>query len=314
MTPFKKKLMETLRATKIDILQINLGYICNLTCKHCHVEAGPHRTEIMSQKVMDKCLTTLTEHPISTIDITGGAPEMHPQFSWFLQECAKLNRRLIVRSNGVILLDNQYSNLIDLYTRLKVELVISLPHLDPAHTDRQRGEGVFNKDIQALQTLSQKGYGVPGSGLILDLVHNPGGAYLPGSQPSLEQQYKETLRTKYNIQFNNLFCITNMPLGRYKDFLQRTDNYDDYMQTLITAFNPTAVKNVMCKSTISVAWDGVLYDCDFNQVLGLPITKETHSNIMDFDFQKLSQRQIVIDDHCYGCTAGAGSSCQGEIS
>lgn len=263
---------------------------------------------------MEMSLGILMENPIPTIDITGGAPEMHPDLRWFLEQCADLKRRIQVRTNGVILLEKEFSVFIDLYARLGVEVVVSLPHLDVKMTERQRGSGVYNKLIEAIRKLNDKGYGRAGSGLILNLVHNPSGAYLPSLQGSLEAHYRQVLQEKFGIVFNNLFCITNMPIGRYLNYLQRTDNYEDYMSTLVNAFNPATLANVMCKTTLSVAWDGEIYDCDFNQVLGMPINSGVPDNIAAFEFSRLSSRRIVTGNHCYGCTAGAGSSCRGTLT
>jgi radical SAM/Cys-rich protein len=286
---FEEKLKESkqypLRAEKIEILQINVGRCCNLCCKHCHVQAGP--------------------------DITGGAPEMNPNLAWFVREAAKLNKRLIVRTNLVILLEEEYKKFIDIYTENKVEIVGSLPDYQAEKSDRQRGKGFFHKSIEVLKQLSQRGYGKKDSGLVLDLVYNPVGAYLPGSQSAIEHEYRIRLKKEYDIEFNHLFCITNMPVGRYLEALMNTGNYNDYMQELANAYNPGAVPNVMCRATISVGWDGRLYDCDFNQMLGLTIPEI--DRIDKFDADKLNKREIVIYNHCYGCTAGSGSSCQGAL-
>jgi radical SAM/Cys-rich protein len=311
---FTEKVTDPLMAEAIGIFQINVGYRCNLACRHCHVNAGPLRPEMMSKAVMEQCLRIVATHAIPTIDITGGSPEMHPLIAWFLEECATLKRRVLVRTNGVILLEKAYESFIDLYAGNQVEVVVSLPHLDPHVTDRQRGEGVFPKLIEAIRRLNARGYGQAGSRLVLNLVHNPGGAYLPGSQTALEALYRQTLQNKHGLTFNHLFCITNMPIGRYLDYLGKTDNYEDYMATLVNAFNPAALKNVMCKTTLSVAWDGRLYDCDFNQMLGLPIDHGAPDHISAFNFDELAHRRIVTGNHCYGCTAGAGSSCQGEVA
>ena len=283
-------------------------------CRHCHVNASPLRSEIMSKAVMEQCLKILESHSIPTIDITGGSPEMHPEIRWFLKECAALKRRLLVRTNAVILLEKSYESFIDLYAENRIEVVVSVPHMDPHVTDRQRGEGVFLKLMEAIRRLNARGYGQVGTGLILDLVHNPGGAYLPGSQAALEVSYRLILQNKHAITFDHLFCINNMPIGRYLDYLRKTDNYEEYMATLVNAFNPGALKNVMCKTTLSVAWDGRLHDCDFNQMLGLLINHGAPDHISAFDMDKLAHRRIVIGNHCYGCTAGAGSSCQGEVT
>jgi radical SAM/Cys-rich protein len=311
---FVQKLSAPLMAEGILIMQINVGYRCNLACRHCHIEAGPERAEMMSREVMEQCLQVIKSHPIPTIDITGGSPEMNHHLAWFLEECGRLRRRLIVRTNAVILLEEQYAFLMELYAENHVEVFASFPHLDPERTDRIRGEGVFRKLIEVIGKLNSRGYGHIDSGLILNLVYNPGGAYLPGSQAGLESHYRRTLKEKYGIVFNNLFCIANMPIGRYLHFLQKTDNHEDYMKAIIDAFNPAALKKAMCRTTISVSWKGGLHDCDFNQILGLTINHGAPDHISAFDFNKLSSRRIVVGNHCYGCTAGAGSSCQGEVA
>lgn len=312
--PFEQKASGSIIATGIEILQINVGYLCNLACKHCHVQAGPARSELMPKNVMEMCLRILQGNPIPTIDITGGAPEMNPLMPWFLEQCAGLKRKLQVRTNGVILLEKDFACFLDLYTRLGVEVVVSLPHMDMKITNRQRGDGVYARLIDAIRKLNEKGYGQKDSELILNLVHNPGGAYLPGLQSALEQQYRQALKEKFGIVFNNLFCITNMPIGRYLDYLKRTENYEDYMTALVNAFNPATLAGIMCRTTLSVAWDGRLYDCDFNQVLGMTVNHGAPENISDFDFHKLASRRIVTGNHCYGCTAGAGSSCGGTLA
>lgn len=314
LAPFEQAAAGPLTASGIEILQINVGYRCNLECRHCHIEASPARRELMPKKVMEMCLRILQENPIPVIDITGGTPEMHPALPWFLEQCAGLQCRLQVRTNGVILLEKDFMHFPDLYARLGAEVVVSLPHPDMKMTDRQRGEGVYNKLIEAVRKLNDKGYGQTGSGLILNLVHNPSGAYLPGLQASLEKHYRQVLQEKFGIVFNNLFCITNMPIGRYLDYLQRTGNYEDYMTDLVTAFNPATLTGVMCRTTLSVAWDGKLYDCDFNQVLGMTVNHGAPENIAVFEFSKLAHRRIVTGNHCYGCTAGAGSSCAGTLA
>ncbi len=311
---FVERVQTPLQAAGIGTLQINIGYRCNLQCRHCHVEAGPRRSEAMSGEVMEQCLRVLKSYPIPTVDITGGSPELHPRFRWFLQECAALNRRILVRSNGVILLEREHEGLLDLYARNRVEVVLSLPHLDPRVTDRQRGDGVFAALVEVMRRLNARGYGHDGSALVLDLVHNPVGAYLPGSQTGLESHYRETLRERFGVSFNRLFCITNMPIGRYLDYLLSTDNYESYMKDLMKAFNPATLQGVMCKSTLSVGWDGRLYDCDFNQMLGLTVDHGAPHHISAFDMDVLAARQIVVGDHCYGCTAGSGSSCQGQTA
>lgn len=316
--PFSEKIKEDhkspLKANKIEILQINIGKRCNLHCKHCHVEAGPTRTEIMSKDILEKCLDILINSDISTIDITGGAPEMNPNLEWFITEVSKLNRRLIIRSNLVILLEPEYKKFIDIYTDNKVEVVTSLPDYVEDKSERQRGSGTFHKALEVIKILNQKGYGQKNSDLVLDIVHNPVGAYLPGSQSGLEHEYHHQLKNKYDIEFNTLFCITNIPIGRYLEYLIKSGNYEDYINELINAYNPNAVDNVMCKSTLSVGWDGKLYDCDFNQMLELPVDHGAPDEIKDFDLIKLNKREIMINNHCYGCVAGSGSSCQGATT
>ncbi len=311
---FEVKVRGPVRASAVDVLQINLGYRCNLECRHCHARGGPDRTEIMSREVMEGCLTALRGYAIPVIDITGGSPELHPGFAWFLGECASLRRRLLVRSNGVLLLEKEHAYLLDQYTEQRIEVILSLPHVDARLTDRQRGEGVFARLIEVMRRLNRRGYGRAGSGLVLDLVHNPAGAYLPASQEALESHYRRVLNDRYGVAFNHLFCITNMPIGRYLEYLVSTENFEEYMARLIAAFNPGALDRVMCRSTVSVGWDGTLYDCDFNQVLHLTINHGSPSHISRFDIASLTGRRIKVGDHCYGCTAGAGSSCQGQMS
>lgn len=311
--PFTSRISASLTARGVETLQINTGNRCNLQCRHCHVEASPSRTEIMSRETLQQCLDVVQGNPIPNIDITGGSPEMNPHMGWFLREFAALGRRLMVRSNGVILLEKDYEHFAHLFAECRVELIVSLPHLSSENTDRQRGEGVFDRLIAALHGLNHLGYGKPDTGLILNLVHNPSGAYLPGSQGALEAHYRDVLGTKYGIVFNHLFSITNMPIGRYLDFLLKSGNYEDYMNLLVQSFNPKALDAVMCKTTLSVAWDGRLYDCDFNQMLGLTTNHGAPDHISAFDMTKLERRQIVVDNHCYGCTAGQGSSCGGVL-
>jgi radical SAM/Cys-rich protein len=310
---FEEKAAGPLIAKGVEIFQINLGYRCNLECRHCHVEAGPNRPELMTRAVMETCLRILQCHPIPTIDITGGAPEMHPDFPWFLEECALLGRRLLVRTNGVILLEREYEAFIDLYARNRVEVVLSFPHVDLKITNRQRGEGVYPRLIEVLRKLNERGYGQTDSGLIVNLVHNPAGASLPGPQNCLENLYRQALQ-EHQVVFNHLFCITNMPIGRYLTYLKNTNDYEDYMTALVNAFNQTTLESVMCKTTLSIAWDGKLYDCDFNQMLGMTVNHGAPDHIAMFDLDRLANRRIVTGNHCYGCTACAGSSCRGEIA
>jgi radical SAM/Cys-rich protein len=300
-----------LTAKGIDILQINLGRLCNLSCRHCHVDAGPARTEIMTMPVLEKCLEVLSSFPISTIDITGGSPEMNPHLEWFIKKASRLSRRFIVRSNLTLLLKEPYDHFMDVFLQNNIEIVTSLPDYLETKSDRQRGVGVFGKVIEALRKLNSRGYGMAGSGLRIDIVHNPVGAYLPGPQAALEREYRARLLAEYGVHFNRLFCLTNLPVGRYLDYLIESGNFEDYLFTLCHSFNPAAVENVMCLTTLSVGWDGLLYDCDFNQMLGLTVNHGAPTSIMDFNMDKLENREIIINNHCYGCVAGCGSSCQG---
>jgi radical SAM/Cys-rich protein len=316
--PFIKRLNDCgafpLRADGIDILQMNITRRCNLTCKHCHVQAGPQRTEKMSLETMMHCIEAAKCKEITTIDITGGAPEMHPDLEWLIGKLAALKKRLIVRSNLLVMLEPDYRHYMEVFAANKVELVGSLPDYNADRTDRQRGAGAFERVIKAIRALNQKSFGAPDSGLALHLVHNPVGAYLPGPQSALETEYRRVLRDVHGIQFNTLFCLVNSPIGRYRDYLKRSGNLSDYMRTLQCAFNPQTVNNVMCKTTLSVGWDGWLYDCDFNQMLNLKVNSGAPDHIKAFDFIRLAEREIVVRSHCFACTAGAGSSCQGALA
>jgi radical SAM/Cys-rich protein len=298
----------------IEILQVNVGKMCNQTCGHCHVDAGPDRMEIMPLETMEDCLRVLRDSNIPTLDITGGAPELNPNFQWFVDKAGSLGRRIMVRSNLTILTVRKFRHLPSFFAEKGVTLVSSLPCYTAENTDKQRGEGVFEKSLEALRILNARGYGQPGSGLELHLVYNPLGAFLPGPQGKLEADYKRVLREQYGIAFNNLFCITNMPISRFLDHLIRSGEYERYMKVLVDSFNPDAARGVMCRNTLSVGWDGTLYDCDFNQMLELRVNSSSPRNIRDFDLERLARRRIVVGRHCFGCTAGAGSSCSGEIA
>lgn len=316
---FSDKIAETgqapLRPRKLEILQINVGYMCNQVCEHCHVDAGPDRKEIMTRQTMEQCLEVIRSTGAHTLDLTGGAPEMNPDFRWFVEEASKAGiADFIVRSNLTIMRANKkYHDLPEFFARYKVHVVSSLPHYTRGKTDKQRGEGVFDQSIRALQELNRVGYGMPGSPLVLDLVYNPSGAFLPGNQAALQADFKKALREDFGIEFNSLFTITNLPIARFLDYLIASENYEEYMTSLVDAYNPAAVQNVMCTNTISVSWDGWLYDCDFNQMLGLKVASKV-KHIREFQEDLLQDREIVISQHCYGCTAGAGSSCQGAVT
>jgi radical SAM/Cys-rich protein len=289
--------------------------MCNQVCAHCHVDAGPDRKEIMTHETMEEILMVLKKNKIKTVDLTGGAPEMHPEFRWFVEEIRKTEvEEIIVRSNLTIILANKkYNDLPNFFARNEIHVISSLPFYKRNKTDRQRGDGVFDASIKALKMLNAFGYGIPESNLELDLVYNPSGAFLPGDQNALENDFKKALKEDFEIEFNQLFAITNLPISRFLDYLIASENYEDYMHSLVDAFNPSAVKNVMCTNTISVSWEGYLFDCDFNQMLDLKVNT-TSKHISSFDPEKLIDRDIQLSQHCYGCTAGAGSSCQGSIA
>lgn len=316
---FKEKIADLgvspLRPTGIEIFQINVGKMCNQVCKHCHVDAGPDRKEIMTRETMLLCLTAMDHPGIKTVDLTGGAPELNPDFRWFVEEIKKRGKHIIVRCNLTIILANKrFHDLPEFFKMHAIEVVSSLPSFTQDRTDRQRGDGVFEDSIKALQMLNAVGYGQENTGLTLNLVYNPAGAFLPPSQSALEAEYKMELAKNYGIVFNQLFAITNMPISRYLDYLVSTGNYDKYMEKLVNAFNPAAVSNVMCRNTISVSWDGYLYDCDFNQMLDLNVAVAGSRHLSTFDLESLNTRAIVLKQHCYGCTAGAGSSCGGAVA
>lgn len=304
---------EVLRTATPEILQVNVGKRCNQTCNHCHVDAGPDRKEVMSKEIMLKCLAFVADYSIKTVDITGGAPELHPHFQWFVESCRALNCEVIHRCNLTIIFSNpKYLRLPEFFAAQNLHLVCSLPHFNKLRTDAQRGAGVFDDSIRALQRLNEVGYGIENSGLILDLVHNPSGAFLPGDQNELEQEFKRQLYRKFGITFNHLFSITNLPISRFLEYLIESDNYEHYLQLLVDAFNPQTLSSLMCRNTISVSWEGFLYDCDFNQMLDLKING-AQQHISNFNPDALSNREIVINQHCYGCTAGAGSGCGGAL-
>ena len=302
-----------LTADGIAILQMNITRQCNLCCRHCHVEAGPGRSEMMDQETMAQCLRILDAHGIGTVDITGGAPELHPLLPDFLERVTRPGRRVIVRSNLVILGDPKYSDYVDRFARLGVEVAGSVPDYRRERAERQRGKDTFARAIQAIRELNRRGYGRDGTGLILDLVHNPSGAYLPAAQAALEHEYRVRLKEEHGIEFTRLFCLTNCPVGRYLEYLVQSDNFRDYMRVMRQAFNPAAARNVMCRTMLSVGWDGRMYDCDYNQMLGLTVNSGALAHIRDFDLAMLRTRKIAVWEHCFACTAGAGSSCQGAL-
>lgn len=296
---------------KLTIMQINVGRRCNLNCKHCHVEAGPNRTEIMSLETMEDCLQVFNENDFAVLDITGGSPEMNPHFEWLVKEASSTGRKVIVRSNLVILQEKEYRHLPEFYAKHNVEIVCSLPYYSAKDANRQRGEGVFEKSILALKELNNLGYGKE-QNLVSNLVYNPGGAFLPPSQAALEAEYKRKLIEHHGVVFNHLFTLTNNPVGRFGLFLKNSNNLERYMQRLSNSFNPTTVENMMCRSQLSVAWDGKLYDCDFNQALGWTVQGPDHISMLKG--KSIQKRRICLGNHCYACTAGSGSSCGGAIA
>ncbi len=313
--PFAAKIGSTFQPVTPQVFQINIGKLCNQSCAHCHVDAGPDKkVENMDKVTLEKCLEILSNHNIPTVDITGGAPEMNPHFRWFVEECRKLGKKVMNRCNLTIIMANpSYHDLPEFFAENQVEVISSLPYFTKTRTDSQRGDGVFEDSIEALKRLNAVGYGMEGSGLMLDLVYNPSGAFLPGHQTSLEHEFKLQLKRRYDISFNKLFVITNLPISRFLDYLIESGNYTEYMTSLVEAFNPTTVSGLMCRYTLSVSWDGYIYDCDFNQMLDLKVDSPSR-HINDFELNTLMQRNIVLNQHCYGCTAGAGSSCGGEIA
>jgi radical SAM/Cys-rich protein len=303
----------------IDILQLNVTKLCNQACRHCHVDASPARTEAMTRETIEQCLRVLEAHPqIGALDITGGAPELHPDFEFLVEQATALGRHVMVRHNLTVQLDGHpvskraMDHLPAFFAQHKVEVISSLPYYQQYFTDAQRGGGVFKKSIEAMRRLNAVGYGIDGSGLIFNLVYNPVGPYLPAAQSGLEAEYKKHLQQEFGLHFSGLFTITNMPIHRFKLHLQKSGQYAAYMDKLTSAFNPAAAAGVMCRALISVDHTGALFDCDFNQQLGL--TVRPRSTIFEFDYDALMRRRIRFEDHCFGCTAGAGSSCGGATA
>ena len=301
-----------LRASAIDTLQVNVGKLCNQACKHCHVDASPRRTEIMTRETINACLEVLRKYKIPTLDITGGAPEMIPDFRYFVTEARRAGAKIIVRHNLTVMFEAEQEDLPEFFAVNRVEVVSSLPYFLQQQTDAQRGAGVFDKSIEALKRLNRVGYGAD-ENLILNLVYNPVGAFLPPAQTAIETDFKRELKTRFGIVFNRLFTITNMPIARYLDWLRRSKNEESYMRKLVNAFNPATIDGLMCRNLISVDWRGKLYDCDFNQMLDLNVDDNLPQTIADFELEKLANRSIVTGSHCFGCTAGSGSSCGGVV-
>jgi radical SAM/Cys-rich protein len=316
--PFARKLQEhqlSLTRLSIDILQINIGKLCNQACHHCHVEAGPARTEIMTEKTIDRLIELMSQSPgLKTIDITGGAPEMNPYFKKLVIAARSMSLEVIDRCNLTVFYESGFEGLPNFLKEQNVHIVASMPCYTKENVDKQRGRGVFDKSIEALKILNSMGFGVEGTGLKLDLVYNPGGAFLPGAQEKLQADYKRELKHLFNLEFNQLYTITNMPIKRFLEDLNRLGKYDEYMDLLLNNFNPHAASSVMCKSLISIGWDGQIYDCDFNQMLEIPVNSKA-TTLWDIDkFEDFKNKKIALANHCYGCTAGAGSSCGGALT
>ncbi|EMI45651.1 arsenosugar biosynthesis radical SAM (seleno)protein ArsS [Rhodopirellula sp. SWK7] len=305
--------LSPLRASGIEVLQINVGKVCNQTCSHCHVDAGPERRESMSRDVAQQVIDVLHRADIPTLDITGGAPEMNLDFRWLVEQAAGLGRRVIDRCNLTILTANGFKDLPEFLAEHGVEVVASLPCYLEENCDLQRGDGVFRRSIEDLKRLNSLGYGVPGSGRLLSLVYNPIGPSLPPRQEELEATYRRELKARYDVEFSELHTITNLPISRFLDDLRQTGQFDEYMQTLVAQFNPMTVDGVMCRSMLSVDWQGKLFDCDFNQMLNIELAEGMPQSIGEFDASMLSGRPIMTGRHCFGCTAGCGSSCQGAV-
>ncbi|MGA2368945.1 MAG: arsenosugar biosynthesis radical SAM (seleno)protein ArsS [Dehalococcoidia bacterium] len=305
----------------VSTLQMNITRHCNQACTHCHVDGSPTRTERMEQQVIERCLEILNgDTRIKILDITGGAPELHPEFRGLVEGAVKSGKKVMARHNLTVMFEDKTDigekneGLVEFFARNHVEVIASLPHYQEFFTDRQRGAGVFKKSIAALQLLNGAGYGHDGSGLVLNLVYNPAGFFLPASQASLEADFRRELLNRHGVVFNHLFALTNMPINRFKGQLERSGTYRDYMHKLKDAFNPAAAQNVMCRSQMSVDCDGRVYDCDFNQVLGLQSNLSGPVTVYNFNYDEFLERRIVFGAHCFGCTAGSGSSCGGATT
>jgi len=306
----------TFQPAKLDIFQINIGKLCNMTCRHCHVDSGPDRTkENMDRETVEACLAALDQTEATTVDLTGGAPEMNPHFRYLVDECVKRGKHVIDRCNLTVLLLPGRENLPQWFAERGVEVVCSLPHYRKRNTDAQRGDGTYEKSIEALKLLNAAGYGQGDPERMLTLMTNPVGAFLAGNQGKAEQEWKRGLERNHGVSFDRLIALNNMPISRYLEWLEETDNLQGYMETLVNAFNPATIEGLMCRNTLSIAWDGRIFDCDFNQMLEMEAQYPDGRalNIRDFHPTEFAERQIRTQRHCFGCTAGAGSSCGGSI-
>jgi radical SAM/Cys-rich protein len=299
---------QPLTACGISILQVNLGYTCNMACKHCHVEAGSYRSPAMNKEIINAVLSAMIESDINIIDITGGAPELNPHFRYLVEEARNIGSHVMVRTNLTIFFEKGMGGLPEFYADNSVEVIASLPYYTESEVDRVRGKGTFKKCIKALQRLNGLGYGSIFEDRKLNLVYNPAGAFLSPAQKALEDDYKRELDRRYGISFDSLYTFVNMPIGRFKDYLIRTSGLEKYSEKLVRAFNVETIPGLMCRRIISVGWDGGLYDCDFNQVLGLTVQSDCPQNVSEFDYSRLAGRTITVGDHCYACTAGQGST------
>jgi radical SAM/Cys-rich protein len=310
---FDQVVGRALGPTRLEIFQVNLGKLCNMTCRHCHVDAGPDRTDaMMDDATLDQVLAAVRRSGAPTVDITGGAPELHPRFRDLVQAAVDAGKKVMDRCNLTVLLLPRSAGLVDWLAEREVEVVASLPHWRRPNTDAQRGDGVFERSVRALRVLNAAGYGRGDPKRRLTLVSNPAGAYLGASQASVEREWRDGLARTHGVTFDRLFMLNNMPIARFLEWLQASGNLESYLQRLVNAFNPAAVQGLMCRNTLSVGWDGRLYDCDFNQMLELEIDRRAGPHIRDFDEAAWRRRRIVTARHCFGCTAGAGSSCGGQ--
>ncbi|MFQ5903127.1 MAG: arsenosugar biosynthesis radical SAM (seleno)protein ArsS [Candidatus Binatia bacterium] len=318
MHPFAQRIQENgdgFRKRKIDVLQVNMGRYCNQACVHCHVEAGPGRKEMMRRETVDAVLGLLEKSEIPTVDITGGAPELNPHFDYLVESSVRLKRHVMDRCNLTVIFESGKEYLPEFFKSLRVELVCSLPCYTQENVDAQRGDGTFDLSIRALQIFNRLGYGDPATGLEINLVYNPLGAYLPPPQERLEQDYRKILKDKFDIVFNHLYCLANMPITRFEKFLKLRGQYDQYMKLLETSFNSATLQEVMCRNLFSVGWEGSVYDCDFNQMLEMPMRDREGKplRIWDLSIDEVESQHILVGNHCYACTAGAGSSCGGAL-
>lgn len=315
---FKNKVSEVLKrplsSMEIQRLQVNVGYRCNMACRHCHVSSGPGRTEVMERATIDRVVALLKEHNIRTLDITGGAPELNPHFVYLVRESKQAGCHVIARSNLTIFFEDGFDNLPEFYREHDIEITASLPYYLAGVVDRVRGEGTFAKSIEAIQRLNRLGYGDGRDGRKLNLVYNPAGAFTAPEQKSLEEEYRRRLGSRHGLSFDNLYVFSNMPVGRFRNHLEKTGYLGKYLKNLAQSFNPSTLDGLMCRHLISIGWNGTLYDCDFNQALGLNLCDTRLQHIREFAYDRLVKREIRIGDHCYGCTAGQGSSCTGAIA